>query len=151
MLLKPELMFLSLSVTTFYRKSFTFESQVSVWLYQHCTNIFLPSIPGIAHSVQSPWISLPETGLLPGPPLAAASSDDLSGRRREIQELWYPGCCQQCHDVRGSGVSGHQDVLLPLAGDALSVSCTADEVSLTSPSPYWSDDINLSSRRRSSS
>ena len=28
---KPELMFLSLSVTTFYRKSFTFESQVSVF------------------------------------------------------------------------------------------------------------------------
>ena len=127
MLDKPELMFLSLCVTTFYRKSFTFESQVGIWFYPHCT---YSCHPGIAHSVQSPRFPQPETGLLPRPPLAGAGSD-LSGRRRKIQELWHPGCYQQCHDVWGSGVSGHQDVILPLAGNPLSVSCTADEVSLT--------------------
>ena len=86
MLMKPDLMFLSLGITTFYRKSFTFESQVSVC---NCPAQYNPVfIPGIPHTVLFSWMCLLEAGpvLLPGPPPAGAGSG-VSGGRREGQEL----------------------------------------------------------------
>ena len=104
MLLKPDLMFLSLGVTTFYKKSFTFESQVSVCKSPSQYNPVF--IPGMAHTVLSAWMSLLEAGpvLLPGSPPAGAGSG-VSGWRREGQE--QPGCHQHPDDVRGPRVPGH--------------------------------------------
>ena len=87
MLMKPDLMFLSLGITTFYRKSFTFESQVS-----DCIKCPAQSNPifilGIAHTLLFSWMSCLETGpvLLSGPPPAGAGPG-VSGWRREGQEL----------------------------------------------------------------
>ena len=84
MLMKPDLMFLSLGITTFYRKSFTFESQVSECI--KCPNPI--SILGIAHTLLFSWMSCLETGpiLLHGPPPARAGPG-VSGGRCEGQEL----------------------------------------------------------------
>ena len=140
MLPKPELMFLSLSVTTFYRKSFTFESQVSVFKRPQSNLVF---IPGTAHTVLSAWISRLENRpwLLPGPPPAGAGPD-VSGSHRESQQLWHPGCCQQRDDVRGPRVPGHKGDFLPLAGDNLPLSRAAHEVNSDNKtsvkySPHW--------------